>query len=132
MILPAVFAENGEVYTVSPYLLVLGDYGLAFLEMTVMFTMAFALSALTRKSSIAIALTVFLEFTGGMISSVLYVLGVDGGRYLLFSNLDLASIIDGTTVIYPHQSLGTAILMIVLHMIVFLLTAHDAFVRREV
>lgn len=132
VLLPAVFAENGEVYTVSPYLLMLGDYGLAFLQTVVMCTMAFALSALTRKASAAIALTVFLYLSGSMIASMLYLFGFDWGRYLLFSNLDLAAIAEGTTLIYPHQSLGTAIVIIVLHMAVFLLTAHDAFVRREV
>ena len=130
-LLPAVFARDGEVYTVSPYLLVLGDYGLAFLKLVVMATMAFALSALTKKASAAIGVTVFLNLSGSLISSLLQVFGFDWGRYFLFSNLDLSAIAEGTA-LFPHQSLGTAILIIVLHMIVFLLTAHDAFVRREV
>jgi len=130
-LLPAVFARSGEVYTVSPYLLVLGDYGIAFLKLVVMATLAFALSALTRKASAAIGVTVFLDLMGGMIASLLQVFGFDWGRYFLFSNLDLSAIAEGTA-LFPHQSLGTAILIIVLHMTVFLLTAHDAFVRREV
>ncbi len=131
VLLSAVFAEGGEVYTVPPYLLVLGEYGLAFLKIAVMSSLAFAISALTRKASSAIAFTVFLDLSGSMISSMLYLFGFDWGRYLLFSNLDLVAIIDGTA-LFPHQSVGTAIVIIVLHMAVFLLTAHDAFVRREV
>jgi ABC-2 type transport system permease protein len=126
-----VLARGGEVYTVSPYLLVLRDYGFAFLRLVVMATMAFALSALTRKSSIAIALTVFLDLSGTVLAYMLYGFGLDFGRYLLVSNLDLAAILEGNA-IFPHQSLTDAIVCIVLHMAVFLLTAHDAFVRREV
>lgn len=131
VLLPAVFAADGEVYTVSPYLLVLGDYGLAFMKITVMATLAFAISALTRKSSSAIALTVFLDLAGSMISSMLFLFGFDWGRYLLFSNLDIKAIVEGNA-IFPHQSVGSALVIIALHMVVFLLTAHDAFVRREV
>jgi ABC-2 type transport system permease protein len=131
VLLPAVFARDGEVYTVSPYLLLIGDYGLSFVRLVVVSTMAITLSALTRSASSAIALTVIFDLSGTMIAYLFYGFGIDWGRYLLFSNLDLAAILDGNA-IFPHQSLAEAILCIVLHMAVFLLTAHDAFVRREV
>ncbi|MBQ8309421.1 MAG: ABC transporter permease [Clostridia bacterium] len=129
--LPAIFAENGEIRLTSPYLLLLGNYLLAMLEIVVMATLAFAISALVRKSSAAVGITVAADLMGSALSLVLMSLGFDWGRYLLFSNLDFVAIANGTS-IYPHQSLVGAIVIVVLHMAVFLLTAYDAFVRREV
>jgi len=129
--LPAVYASGGEVYTLSPYLLLLRDYGFEMVEITVMLTMAFAISTLTRKSAMAIGVTVFASFMGSALSGFLQMFGIDAGRYLLFSNLDLGAIVNETA-LYPHQSLLEAITVIALHMLVFLLVAHDAFVRREV
>lgn len=129
--LPAVYAANGEVYTMSPYFLLLREYGYELVRTVVMLTMAFAISTLTRKSAMAIGITVLSSILGGTFSSILQLLGIDAGRYLLFSNLELKAIVEGASV-YPHQSVVTAVIVILLHMAVFLLVAHDAFVRREV
>jgi len=129
--LPAVFAKGGEISLRSPYLLLLGNYLLTFLEMLVMATMAFAISTLVRKSSMAIGITIAADLMGSVISMILGAMGFDWGRYLLFSNLDFVSIANGASY-FPHQSLATAIVIVVLHMAVFLLTAHDAFIKREI
>lgn len=129
--LPAVCAANGEVYTVSPYLLLLREYGYELLGMTVMMTVAFSLSTLTRAPAMAIGISVLMGAFGTTVSLLLRGFEIDAGRYLLFSNLDLKGIIEGTSV-YPHQTVGAAVLVILLHMAVLLLTAYDAFVRREI
>lgn len=130
-LLPAVFAESGEIYLTSPYLLLLGNYMLSVLEIFVMATLAFTLSALTRKSSTAVSTTIALDLMGSIVTYVLAAFGCDWSRYLLFANLDLSAIASGATV-YPHQSLVGAIVIVVIHMAVFLLTAHDAFVRKDI
>ena len=130
-LLPAVCAANGEVYTVSPYLLLLREYGYELVGMTVMMTVAFSLSTLTRAPAMAIGISVLMGAFGTALSALLQGVGIDAGRYLLFSNLDLKGIIEGTAV-YPHQTVGAAVLVILLHMAVLLLTAYDAFVRREI
>lgn len=128
---PALFAQNGIVTQLSPYLLLLRDYGLGALQLILMFTLAFALSALLRSASVAVSVSLFANLVGSMVVSILQLMGFDWARYILFSNLDLAAIANGTS-LFPHQSLPVAIVIVVAHMAVFLLTAHDAFTRREV
>ncbi len=131
MLLPALYAEGGVVTKTSPFLLLLGNYALAFLEVAVMGTLAFTISSMAKSASVAVGISLFAYMMGTTIVSILKALGLDGARYLIFANLDLAAIADGTSV-FPHQSLPVAIAIIILHLAVFLFTAHDAFVRREI
>lgn len=131
MLLPALYAEGGVVTKVSPFLLLLGNYALAFLEVVMMGTLAFTISSMAKSASVAVGISLFAYMMGTTAVSILKTLGLDGARYLIFANLDLAAIADGTSM-FPHQSLPMAITIIILHLAVLLLTAHDAFVRREI
>jgi len=128
---PAIEAAGGVVRTYSPYLSLLVSYLLAAVEVVVMATLAFAISSLARSSAPAIGISLFAYLGGSLFVSILQVLGFDWARYLLFANLDFSAIVDGTSA-FAHQSIVTAVVIVVLHMAVFLLTAWDAFVRREV
>lgn len=129
--LPAIKAEGGVVKTFSPYLSLLGAYLLAAVEVVVMATLAFAISALLRSSAPAIGISLFAYLGGTLLVTLLKELGFDWARYLLFANLNFSSIVNGTSS-FAHQSIVTAIVVVVLHMVVFLLTAWDAFCRKEV
>ena len=104
---------------------------LAGINPLLMMTMAFAISSLFRSSALSIALGLGGLMGGSMITGILSQLGVDGGRYLPFSNTDLASIAAGTPP-FPNQSLTFAVVTLLVYMGVFLLTAYDGFTRREV
>ena len=97
-----------------------------------MATLAFTISSLMRSSAVAIGVSIFAMMGGSIIDSILsQVLKVDWGRYLIFSNIDLVNIAQGNS-IYEGQTLGFAIAVLAVHMVVFLLAAWDGFVRREV
>lgn len=96
-----------------------------------MMTMAFAISSLFRSSALSIALGLGGLLGGSMITQILAELGVDGGRYLPFSNTDLASIAAGTP-LFPNQTLTFAVVVLLVYMGLFLLIAYDGFTRREV
>ncbi len=128
---PAVTARDGQVHLTSPFLLLFREYLLSGVEVLVMMTLAFAISSLFRNSALAIGISLFGYFAGSLCVSILYMLGLDWVRYLLFANLNFSAIAAGSTGI-AHQSLPVAIVVVVLHMIVFLLTAMDAFDNREV
>lgn len=130
--LPCVAAKNGAAYTVSPYLKLLVSYLLEGVDVVLMATLAFAISSLARNSAIAIGASLFVYFTGNIITLVLHeAFGFDWARYLLFANTSFLSIVNGTTG-FPHHSLTAAIIIVVAHMVVFIWTALDGFVRREV
>ncbi len=128
---PIVTAEQGVVHTQSPMAQVLLQYLLAGVEVLVMSTMAFAISTLLRGSALAIGISLFSMLSGSLLVLLLQSFELDWGRYLLFANLDLDAIARGASM-FPHHSLGTALVIVVLHMVVFLWTALDGFVRREV
>lgn len=123
--------SDGVAWGISPFLMVLGNYGWAFVEVVVVATMAFALSSLMRSTAVAIGIGSFAYLSGTAIVELFSSFGIDFGRYILFANLDLPAIVDGAS-IFPNQTLVGAIINIVAHMVVFVMIAWDGFVRREI
>lgn len=100
--------------------------------MIVMSTLAFAISSLVRSSALAIGVSLFAMLAGsGGVLFMKNILQIDWVRYTIFANTDLNSIVTGSTP-FASQTVGFALLVIAAHMVVFLLTAWDGFVRREV
>ena len=99
--------------------------------MIAMTALAFMISSLMRSSAVAIGIGVASLLGGTMISSMLAQYGFDWGRYLIFSNLNLGSIANNYGM-YPHQTLGFAVGVLAVYMILFLFIAYDGFTRREV
>ena len=124
-------AKNGVVREMSPFIKMIGNYALQSVGMTVMATMAFAISTLMKSTALSVGVGLFC-FTSGLAGAVLLAEeNVDFGRYLIFSNVDLAAIARGES-IFDYQTLPVALIVIAVHMVIFLLTACDAFTRRDV
>ena len=128
-------ASNGEIISTPGLVYLLQKYAVSSVNVVVMATLAFAISSLLRSSAVATGVSVFAVFGGNMIVSILYALKIDWARYLIFANTDLWGISHGDSdmsIIFENQTVGFAIGVIIVHMIVFLLTAWDGFTRREV
>lgn len=120
------------VVTGTPILLYgFQQFMLAAVNPLLMMTMAFAISSLFRSSALSIALGLGGLMGGSMITSILSEMGIDWGRYLVFSNTGLSSIAGGSPP-FPGQTLPFAAAVLAVYMAVFLLTAYDGFTRREV
>ncbi|MDO5291942.1 MAG: ABC transporter permease subunit [bacterium] len=124
-------ASNGSVTMYSGFIYIAKLYLYAFIDIICYGTLAFALSSLFRNSAISIGISIALSISGNIITSILANINQDWGRYLLFSNTDLATIQEGNS-LFPNQTVTFAAIVIVLHLIVFLWTAYDGFTRREV
>lgn len=131
MLLPMVTAKDGVVVLSSPIVELLKQYALSGVKVVVMTTLAFALSSLVRSAAVATGVSLFAFLSGSILVTMLREFGLDWSRYLLFANLDFNAVLLGTTG-FANHSVGTAVVVVVLHMAVFLLTAWDGFVRREV
>lgn len=131
MLLPMLTAKDGAVVLSSPVPELLKQYALAGVVVVVMTTLAFALSSLLRSSAVATGIGLFAFLSGSVLVTVLQGFGLDWARYLLFSNLDFNAVLQGTTG-FSNHSLLTAVVVVILHMVVFILTAWDGFVRREI
>jgi ABC-2 type transport system permease protein len=123
--------SNGKVISGSVLGLAVRPYLYALVNSVVIITMAFMISSFMRNSAVSIGISVGVLLIGSSVTSILAALGLDWGRYLIFANTDLYSIITGDS-LFPHHSLTFAIINICAHMVTFLLIGYDGFTRKEV
>lgn len=128
---PYLYVSSGIVYSYPALFVFIKTYAISFIPLLVVMTFAFMISSLLHNSSMAIGVSMAFLFGGFALSYALGSLKLDWGRYLVFSNLDLSKISDGTSA-FAHHTIGFAICVICVYMVIFLLTAYDAFVRQEV
>ena len=128
---PYLYVENGTVHEMSSWIYAVKVYLLSSVNVVVMATLAFAISSLVRSSALAIGISVFFMCAGNTITLILNQLKQDWGRYLIFSNTDIMSIMEGSS-LFPSHTLSLAITVIAAHMVVFLLTAWDGFTKKSI
>lgn len=126
-----VHAANGAAAGTPILLYGFQQFMLAAVNPLLMMTMAFAISSLFRSSALSIALGLGGLLGGSVITSLLSELGIDWGRYLVFSNTGLSAVAQGSPP-FPGQTLTFSIFVLAIYMGLFLLTAYDGFTRREV
>jgi ABC-2 type transport system permease protein len=129
---PHLSVAGGNVVTGSSFLYVAWQYLLAGVVVVTTATFSFSLSSLVRNSALAIGLGVFLTLSGELVTVLLAEsLKADWIRYILFANTDLGGIMNHST-LFVGQTLPFALCVIGVYMAVFLLTAWDGFMRRDV
>lgn len=123
--------SGDTVKEIPGFLYVAESYLLSSVQLVVMGSLAFAISSLFRSSALAIGISVMALFSGNTITLILSQLQFDWGRYLIFSNLDLSGIAEGSSM-FAGQTVAGALAVIAVHMVIFLLTAWDGFNKREI
>lgn len=123
--------SDGAVVSRNILCLVIVPYLFSLVNAVVIITLAFMISSIMRSSAVSIGISVGVLLVGNTATAILAELGLDWGRYLIFANTDLFSVIHHTS-LFPHHSLTFAIINIIVYMVVFLLTAYDGFTRKEV
>lgn len=129
---PHLYVSGDVVKSTSSWLFMAQKYLLGSIGLVVMATLAFAISALARNSAVAIGISLLCYLSGSALILILHdQFGMDWPRYLIFANTDLDLIAAGNSPFYGH-TVSFAVIVIVIHLIVFLLTAWDAFIKRDV
>lgn len=123
--------SGDTVKEIPGFLYIARLYLLNSINFVVMGSLAFAISSLFRSSALAIGISVMALFGGNTITLILAQLQFDWGRYLIFSNLDISSIMEGNSY-FAGQTVTGALIVIAVHMVIFLLTAWDGFNKREI
>ncbi len=123
--------KDAQVHRSSAFFVVFKTWALNSLTMLVVVTFTFSVSSFTRKSAAAITLSLVFLLLGATLSSFLSATDSDWGRFLLFSNLDIQNIADGNPLFYG-QTVEFAVFVIIEHMAVFLITAFDAFNKKDI
>ncbi|MDZ5470867.1 ABC transporter permease (plasmid) [Bacillus sp. 31A1R] len=105
-------------------------FGLTSINMIMLATMAFMISAVFRSSNLAIGLSIFLMFTGGQITSML-ASKYSWAKYILFANTDLIRYFEGVPLV-EGMTLTFSIIMLFIYFALFQFLAFYIFKKRDV
>lgn len=123
--------EAGKIIAHSAPLFMISRYLLSFVELLVAFTIAFMISSLFRNSALAITISMIIYFVGSTVCELAALFNLDFFRYTIFAVQNLTSIVNGKSS-FLHITTEFAIAVIAVHIFLLLLTAHDAFTKKNV
>jgi len=123
--------SDGMVHERSMVFAMLQTYGLKSIDLIMMVTFAFMISAGFRSSALAIGLSIFLLFAG---SSVVQIMGryFTWTKYILFANTDLTQYIGPAAPMVKGMTMGFSITMLIIYFIIFNFVSWLLFTRRDV
>lgn len=127
---PHLVFTKGHVVERNIALQLIAEYLLSSIDILMVATMAFMISAVFRNSSLAIGISLFLLLTGGTLTMLLAA-RFEWAKYFLFANTDLTVYLDGTPPI-SGMTLGFSIMMLVFYFALFHLLAFWIFSKRDV
>lgn len=126
----AVVNEYGSYNEVNLLSGILQGFGYKMVNLVMMATFAFMVSAIFRSASMAIGFAIFLMFAGNMI--VLFLAEYDFAKYILFANTDLSQYRDGANQLLEGMSLSFSIVILLVYYVIFLAAAWFSFTKRDV
>jgi ABC-2 type transport system permease protein len=121
---------NGHVEEQNIFFYLVKTYLLKSIDIIMLATMAFMISAVFRNSSLAIGISIFLLFMGTTIT-VAVAQKYDWAKYILFANTDLTQYFNGDPIV-KGMTMGFSIVMLILYFIVFHILAFGIFTKRDV
>lgn len=128
--MPYLALADGEVVERSMFIQLIFNYLLSSIDVLMLATMAFMISAVFRNSSLAIGLSLFLMFMGGT-GTMLLASKFDWAKYVLFANTNLSVYFDGVPPV-EGMTLAFSIIMLLIYFVVFHFLAFFVFAKRDV
>ncbi len=121
---------NGQVVEQNMLVHLMKLYVLKSVDVFILATMAFMISAVFRNSSLAIGISLFLLFMG---PNVTYLLAMryDWTKYVLFANTNLLQYETGNVMV-EGMTLGFSIAVLAVYYVVFQILAFFVFSKRDV
>jgi len=130
---PFLYTEAGGAIIETPmWHHVLLVYGLRVVTMVMIITMAFAVSAVFRSTTVAVAVAVLSLFAGNTVVPLLGLLDQGWVKYILFANIDLRQYFEGRPLIDEGLTLGFSVAVLAGYFLLFHLCAWLTFVKRDV
>jgi ABC-2 type transport system permease protein len=122
---------NGEVQEQSIVVYLIKTYLLKTIDVLMMATMAFMISAVFRSSSLAIGISLFLLFMGAN-ATALIAMKFDWAKYSLFANTDLTQYTGEMQPLVEGMTMSFSIIMLLIYFAIFLFLAFFVFNKRDV
>ncbi|MFC4402088.1 ABC transporter permease [Gracilibacillus xinjiangensis] len=109
---------------------IITQYGLSMINLIIMSTFAFMISALFKNSGMAIGSAIFLMFAGNTLMSVLS--QYDWSKYILFANTNLRQYFGSGSPVVDGMTLGFSITILVIYYLAFLILSWLSFTKRDI
>lgn len=104
-----------------------------YISLVMVVTFGFMLSSAFRSGGLAIGLSMFLLFAGGIISGILAATDKPWVKYVLFPHLGLTSYLEGNSPIPGHPTtLGFSLSVLAVYFILFNLVSWIVFRKRDI
>ena len=120
---------GGEPKSVSVVSEIVSGYGYSLVNLLMMATFAFMISAVFRNSSLAIGIAIFLMFSGNLI--VQQFSQYDWAKYILFANTNLQQYATGNITI-EGMTLTFSIIVLLVYYALFMALSWSVFTKRDV
>lgn len=121
--------SNGNVIEINMLWHIFTTYAYACVNLLMMVTLAFMISAVLRNNTLAVGISIFLMFTGNILVSLLS--KYSWVKYVLFSNINLTVYTNGAP-IGEGMSMTFSLLVLAVYFIVFNLISWLVFTKRDV
>ncbi|USK33461.1 ABC transporter permease [Bacillus sp. F19] len=108
------------------------NYLTVLIEMIMITTFAFMISAVFRNSSLAIGLSMFITFSGKTFVQLLAHYNLEWGKYILFANTSLKQHLEGNRPLFEGTTMGFSIAVLCIYLCIFFAAAWAAFTKRDV
>jgi ABC-2 type transport system permease protein len=125
-----VYTINGDMKDVFIFTHFLQYFGSKFIGLVMIASFAFMISTIFKRNTLAVALSIFIQFAGSLTSSVLNIMDKDISKYIFFTNTNLYQYVEGTT---PEGlTLMFSIIVLFVYFILFKLIAFLLFEKRDI
>lgn len=125
-----VYTINGEIKDVFIFTHFLQYFGSKYIGLVMIASFAFMISTIFKKNTLAVALSIFIQFTGSLASGVLDLLDKDIAKFMFFTNTNLYQYVEGN----PPEGLTLmfSILILLVYFVLFKLIAFLTFEKRDI
>lgn len=128
---PHIVVSHGEGFAyVSQIGEILSGYGYKLVNLIMMTTFAFMISAVFRNSTMAVGTAIFLMLTGNTIVTIFQ--DHDWAKYILFANTDLTQYVHSGAPLVESMTLGFSITVLIVYYAVFMVLSWIFFTKRDV
>ena len=125
-----VLRKGGELEASTVVEEIISSYGFKLVNLFMMTTFAFMISAIFRNSALAIGTAVFLMMAGTSIVS--FFADRVWVKYILFANTDLTVYTSGMGPVRDEMTMGFSILVLAVYWIILMAASWLAFTKRDV
>ncbi|MFD2046420.1 ABC transporter permease [Ornithinibacillus salinisoli] len=125
-----VMQQDGAWAQISIINEIFSGYGYSLVNLVMMATFAFMISAAFRNSTLAIGVAIFLMMAGNSI--VGFFSDRDWAKYILFANTDLKRYADGSSPWVEGMTMGFSITVLLVYYVIFMVVTWVFFTKRDV